>query len=113
MGLGLILVGISLTQPLIEFAQAQTNPQTEPPFAFDLTPTYDKGKITYKVALYSHVDWQITNLAIKIPLPPGTRYVEGGSQPGVTVTFDGQGAVTFFTSSFDRYIEQNFFTVEV
>ena len=83
-----------------------------PPFWFDLIPSYENGKIIYNVALYSRVDQQLLDLAIKIPIPGGTRFLEASALPELVVEYDGL-EVTFFASALDEYIENASFTVEV
>lgn len=83
-----------------------------PPFWFNVYPSYDDGKIVYSLTLYTRVDYSLADLTIKIPLPEGTRYLEGNTQPSATVNFDGQ-EVTFFTSAFHRQLAVASFTVEV
>jgi uncharacterized repeat protein (TIGR01451 family) len=68
-----------------------------PPFSFSLTPSYDNGKITYRIEFRSRVDWAMTDVTIKIPLPGGTRFLEASAQSTTSVDFDG-AEVTFFTS---------------
>lgn len=72
-----------------------------PPFEFTLTPTYDSGKITYSLRFSTDVEWLMTNLVIKIPLPKGTRFLETRAQPGTEASFDG-AEVTFFTAALYR-----------
>ncbi len=105
-GITLLLLTLLLS-PKPAYAQ-----EPWPPFWFDLIPSYENGKITYRLGLFSQVDWPMPDLTIKIPLPEGTRFLEASTQPGVTVEFDGQ-EVTFFTSSFNRYIAENSFILEV
>lgn len=83
-----------------------------PPFWFDLVPSYENGKITYQVGLYSLVDQQMLDVVIKIPIPEGTRYLEASSLPETGIQFDGQN-VTFVTIVVDKYIEEASFTVEI
>lgn len=84
-----------------------------PPFKFNLKPTFEGNRITYHIELSSKVDWPMTDVTIKVLLPEGTRYLQGGAQPTTTVDFDGV-EVTFFTSSFNqKAIKDAFFTVEV
>lgn len=54
----------------------------------------------------------MSDVTIKIPLPEGTRFLEGGAEPATSTNFDGR-EVTFFTSAFHRPIRNAFFTVEV
>ena len=103
--LALVLSTVHPSQPVA--AQASW-----PPFWFDLIPAYGDGRITYQVALYSRADAQLRDLAIKIPLPPGTRFVEANALPEMTAAFDGQ-ELTFFTPALDKYIEGISFTLEV
>ena len=86
--------------------------ETWPPFWFDLIPRYENGQLIYDMAVYSRVEWAMSDLTIKVPLPAGTRFVEAGSQSGVVVDFDGQ-VVTFFTSALNRYTEQNWFKLQI
>jgi hypothetical protein len=83
-----------------------------PPFSFSLTPSYEEGKITYYIKFSSRVDWAMTHVTFKIPLPEGTRFLEASAQPGTNVDFDGVD-VTFFTSDLYRSIGTAFFVVEV
>ncbi len=66
-----------------------------PPFNYTLIPTYADGKITYSFRFAPKVDWQMTNIAIKIPLPANTRFVEAKTIPSIESKFDGL-EVTFF-----------------
>ncbi|HXV98503.1 MAG TPA: hypothetical protein VEC93_08775, partial [Anaerolineae bacterium] len=83
-----------------------------PPFWFDLIPAYESGRLTYKLNLYSRVDWPMPDLTIKIPLPEGTRFLEGKAQAGISITSDGQEVIVF-TSAFNGNIENASFTLEV
>jgi Tol biopolymer transport system component len=83
-----------------------------PPFSFYLNPSYDSGKITYRIKLYRQVDWVMTHVTVKIPLPEGTRFLEASAQPTIHVDFDGS-EVTFFTSDLYRSIRTASFVVEV
>jgi hypothetical protein len=83
-----------------------------PPFRFHLTPSYDNGKITYRIEFYSRVDWTMTHVTFKIPLPVGTRFLEASAQQTTSVDFDG-AEVTFFTSDLYRPIRTASFVVEV
>ena len=68
-----------------------------PPFSFSLTPSYEDGKIIYRIEFSKRVDWVMTQVTFKIPLPEGTRFLEASAQPTTSVEFDG-AEVTFFTS---------------
>jgi uncharacterized repeat protein (TIGR01451 family) len=83
-----------------------------PPFRFYLTPSYEDGKITYHIKFNSQVDWTMTRVTFKIPLPEGTRFLEASAQPGTVVDFDG-AEVTFFTSDLYRPVRTASFVVEV
>ena len=83
-----------------------------PPFRFRLPPSYENGKITYSLSFSSRVDWAMTHVTIKIPLPEGTRFLEASAQPTTSVDFDG-AEVTFFTPDLYRPIRTAFFVVEV
>ncbi|MGB0385892.1 MAG: hypothetical protein ACPGWR_13820 [Ardenticatenaceae bacterium] len=83
-----------------------------PPFKFTMTPTYEDGKITYQINFSKEVDWEITDLLFKIPLPKGTRFLEAGSLPVTSTSFDG-AEVTFLTPLFNGRLTETFFVVEV
>jgi hypothetical protein len=83
-----------------------------PPFSFRLTPSYTDGRITYGLRLSNRVDWPMTDVTIKIRLPDGTRFVEAGTQPRTSVSFDGE-EITFFNHFVGRPIRDAFFVVEV
>lgn len=84
-----------------------------PPFTFRLTPSYESGKISYKIAFASRVQGAMTDVTIKIPLPPGTRYLEGTAPDTTSVSFDGQ-EITFFAAVLSRKsIQDASFIVEV
>jgi uncharacterized repeat protein (TIGR01451 family) len=84
-----------------------------PPFNFKLRPSYADGRITYKIKLSSLVEWRLSDIRINIPLPEGTRYVEGvAAHPGTQVTFDGK-EISFFTPTFHKPIQDVRFVVEV
>jgi len=57
-----------------------------PPFSFYLNPIYDSGKIIYHITFSSRVDWTLSDVTFKIPLPPGTRFLEATAQPGTQVS---------------------------
>jgi hypothetical protein len=68
------------------------------PFEFTLTPSYADGRITYKLFFVSFLEGNaLVDLDIHIPLPEGTRYVEGSAKKSTEVSFDGQ-EVRSFTS---------------
>ncbi len=102
----LVLVLCFLHQP--QQASAQW-----PPFDFGLSKSYTDGRITYGVDFRSLVDWAFLDLTIKIPLPEGTRYVEGASlHPGVQVSLDGS-EVTVFAPIVHGRMRDVYFVVEV
>ncbi len=104
------LIGIAMLLTLIllpEQAQAQW-----PPFKFRLTPSYENGQITYQIRFSSEVEWPMTDIALKIPLPRGTRFLEASAPPWTHVEFDG-AEVTFFTSYLSRPLKNISFVVEV
>jgi hypothetical protein len=76
-----------------------------PPFYFRLIPSYEDGKLIYNFTFSSKVDWMMTDLAIKVPLPEGTSFLETNTNPRVDVDFDGT-EVTFFVSAFTRKIRE-------
>ena len=83
-----------------------------PPFKFRLIPSYENGKILYNVRYSSEVDWVITDLTFKFPLPQGTRFLEAKADPTTQVSFDG-AEITFFTAVAHRPIRDAYFVVEV
>ena len=83
-----------------------------PPFKFRLLPAYENGKILYNVSFSSQVDWSITDLTFKIPLPRGTRFVEAKAAPTTQVSFDGT-EISFFTAVAHKPIKDAYFVVEV
>jgi hypothetical protein len=105
---GIILCLLLLLRP--GQAQAQW-----PPFTFKLTPVYDQGRITYNLRFSREPEFEghMTNVRINVPVPEGTRFVEGHSATFTTVNFDGK-EVSFFTAGFPgRSIPNMSFTVEV
>ena len=85
-----------------------------PPFDFELIPSYADGKITYNLEFRDRVDWTMTNVTIKIPIPAGTRFIEANAIPTIDTSFDGS-EVTFYASVLNRRIRTGdaFFVVEV
>lgn len=105
-----LLISLVLWLTLVlmpEQAQAQW-----PPFSLRLTPSYENGKITYSLLFSSRVEWTMANIAIKVPLPEGTRFLEADAMPTTRVDFNGK-EVTFFTPFPSGYIKDAFFVVEV
>jgi hypothetical protein len=63
-----------------------------------VTPVYEAGQITYNLFFLSLLEGgDLVDLDIRIPVPAGTRYVDGRAQESTAVSFDGQ-EVRFFTS---------------
>jgi len=58
------------------------------------------------------VEWTIMDLTFKIPLPPGTRYVNGNAPSTTTVELKGTDVI-FFTSVFHKPLRGVFLTIEV
>jgi hypothetical protein len=83
-----------------------------PPFRFRLLPSYEDGKILYNVRFSSQVDWSMTDLTFKLPLPQGTRFLEAKAEPTTQVSFDG-AEITFFTAVAHQPIKDAYFVVEV
>jgi hypothetical protein len=44
-----------------------------PPFDFSMKPSFEGGQITYHLGFSSQVDWAITDITFKVPLPDGTQ----------------------------------------
>jgi hypothetical protein len=105
-----VLFGIALYLLLaLEPALAQ---EQWPPFNLKLIPSYQNNKITYNISISSKVEWNITNLTIKIGLPPGTKFLEAQAQDAIETQFDGKD-ITFFTAAFLTPIKDASFTVEI
>lgn len=83
-----------------------------PPFSFYLNPIHDSGKIIYHITFSNRVDWTLSDVTFKIPLPPGTRFLEARAQPGTQVSFDGV-EVTFLTPTIHSSISDASFVVEI
>ena len=112
LSLVLIVVGVVLVPSL---PSNTVKAQGEwPPFEFTLTPSYADGRITYELFFVSFLEENpLVDLDIHIPLPEGTRYVEGNAQASTAVSFDGQ-EVRFFTSFLkDGALPNASFVVEV
>jgi hypothetical protein len=107
-----MLIGVALLLTLTTGTERVYAQSPWPPFWFSLSPSYDNGKITYKMYLYSLVDGAMTDVTFKIPLPDGTRFLEGNAEPSTTVDFDGQ-EITVFTSFFDGWFAVPSFVLEV
>ncbi len=85
-----------------------------PPFNFRMSPTHENGRITYNLTFNSRPEYgMINDVSINIPLPAGTRYVEGNAPSTTTVSFDGQ-EIKFFSSILPRRAIRNVsFVVEI
>lgn len=105
--LSFILITIFALILLPGQAQAQW-----PPFAFRLKSIYNEGKITYTLDLAKKFDGPMADLFIKVPLPPGTRFLEAGGPDGTNATFDGT-EVTFFTPTLHKPLRNMYLIVEV
>lgn len=104
------LIGFAMLL-LLMFSPEQAYAQW-PPFKFRLIPSYENGRITYQVRFSSEVEWPMTDVALKIPIPQGTRFLEASAPPTTQATFDG-AEVTFFTSALSRTLNNTSFVVEV
>lgn len=83
-----------------------------PPFDFRLNPSYESGKIKYNIRFASNLDGVMTNVVFKIPLPPGTRFLEAHAQETTQASFDG-AEIKFFTADLNVPIKDASFVVEV
>ncbi len=83
-----------------------------PPFRFEMTPALQQGKIVYTIKFAKQISDPLADVAFKIPLPPGTRFLEASAQPTTAVAFDG-AEVTFFTAVLHRPIQNASFVVEI
>ena len=104
------LIGFAILLTLI-LSPKQANAQW-PPFKFRLTPSYENDQITYQIRFSRQVEWPMTDVAIKIPLPQGVRFLEADAPAWTEVKFDG-AEVTFFASVLPRTLKDAFFVVEV
>ncbi|MBE7552580.1 MAG: PD40 domain-containing protein [Anaerolineales bacterium] len=105
-----IFIGLTL---LLMFTPAPEGAYAQwPPFSFNLTPLHEQGKIIYYIRFSTQVDWPMSNVTFKIPLPEGTRFVEAKAQPTTQVTFDGS-EITFFTAFYYQPIRDASFVVEI
>ena len=95
----IIVVGLSLT---LLFAAEPSHAQW-PPFDYSLVASYENGRITYQLDFRDKVDWLMTDVTFKIPLPEGTRFVEAQSIPTVETNFDG-AEVTIFLAALGHRI---------
>ena len=102
--LGMLFVAILM---IPRQAQAQW-----PPFSFDLDSAHQDGKIVYKVRFSKKVDGPMADVVFKIPLPPGTKFVEAGAPSTTGVDFDGT-EITFFTPVLHQTLQDVYFVVEV
>ncbi|MEW6404581.1 MAG: hypothetical protein AB1649_22520 [Chloroflexota bacterium] len=93
--------------PVPDYAYAQW-----PPFKFRLDPSYEEGRITYQIRFSGRVEWAMRDVAFKIPLPAGTRFLKAGAPSMTSVNFDGV-EITFFTAVFHEPIKDAYFIVEV
>ena len=91
---------------------ASARAQQWPPFKFRLDSVYENGKITYQVQFSRQVNWTMTDVIFKIPVPAGTRFVEAGAPPTTTFNFDGS-EITFSTLVLSRSLKDTYFVVEV
>jgi hypothetical protein len=83
-----------------------------PPFDFRLSPTFESGKIKYNIRFVSRFDGAMTNVTFKVPLPPGTRFLEANAQANTQANFDG-AEVIFFTANLSVPIKDASFVVEI
>lgn len=84
-----------------------------PPFRFNLTPSYQDGKITYTLDFLDQTGGSMRDVVINIPIPEGTSYLEGTAQASTSVTFDGK-EVSFVTYMLSQNrIRTASFTVEI
>ena len=83
-----------------------------PPFTFRLSSIYAEGKITYTLYVSKKFDGPMADLLIKIPLPPGTRFLEAGGPTDTDATFDG-AEITFFTPTVHKPLRDLYFIVQV
>ena len=107
-GLMVVVVGLLWGIAAPEPARAQW-----PPLTFQLTPSYENGRITYRITrLASKVDWLISDIQVRILLPAGLRFVEAVADPPIQTRFDGR-EVSFFFLSLDEKVKNAYFAVEV
>jgi len=107
----LLLLTLSMVLLLSEPASSRANDPL-PPFFYIITPAHSNGRITYDIKFSGLVEWTMMDVTFKIPLPVGTRYVDGGAPASTTVQLEGN-EVVFFTSVFHKPLKGVFFTVEI
>jgi hypothetical protein len=98
---------LTLVLVLPNSAQAQW-----PPFKFKVTPVRDANRVTYQLEFSPRVEGVMTDIAIKIQPPAGTRFLDAGAPASTRVTFDGR-EITFFTSYTYKSINSMYFVVEL
>ena len=106
------LLQLSLLVMLLTLLPAGRAYAQWPPFDFRLTPSYASGKIKYNIKFNSELDGVMTNVAFKVPLPKGTRFLEAHAQETTSASFDG-AEVTFFTTNLYTSIKDASFVVEI
>ena len=84
-----------------------------PPFSLKLTSQLAANQISYYLRLSGAKEWSPMDVAIKVPLPAGTRLVEAKSDhPGVEVSFDGK-EVSFLAAVVHGSLQDLHITVEI
>jgi hypothetical protein len=84
-----------------------------PPFNLRLVPTFEGKKITYTVDFRSEFEGNMTDVTINIPLPEGTRFLEGRAPASTTVTFNGKEVTLFTAILSDKGIKDAAFDLEI
>jgi len=103
---GIIIVLLGLIRP--DYAAAQT---PELPFLYYLTSTLDDNRATYHLALAPNVDWPLSDVTVRVALPPGTTFVDTQTQPPAEAGFDGE-YINFYLPTLGYWVEGLSFTVD-
>lgn len=103
------LVGLILAFLLLAPGQAYAQ---WPPFSLKVTPTHTDNTLHYALKFSQKTDGPMMDLAIKVPLPEGTRFLAAQASPEVSVEFDG-AEVTFFSANPPQSLKNLSFLVEI
>jgi hypothetical protein len=82
-----------------------------PPFFFNVTFSHEDNLVIYKLLFRQERGLQLNDLAVKVPIPSGARFVKADVPSNSTSDFDGE-EVSFFTNTLRRSWQISF-TVEI
>ena len=111
--LGKSTLAIAMLFLLIFILTPESTYAQESPVWFEFKPLYKDGKITYQFGILKLIDWNMTDLTIKFPIPEGTRFLEANTIPSVDATFNGKEVVFFSSDSRRIRLGDASFIVEV